>query len=208
MTVMGTLLFIVGGGKLGESTDSGTNWSIVPVDNLGSPVAVQCFATDGKNIFVGSPSGVLLSIDTGKNWRPVNDGLYYKNVAIMGVFDTLLFAGMSNVPIQTSSLYMRSIPEMVPPKNAVQPVPVTVRDTIAIYPNPATGLVTIFAGSTPIERVSVLNVLGVEVLTLDKPGGMSSNSEITLDLSKLPSGTYFLRIQTAAGSVLRKVVRE
>jgi hypothetical protein len=52
----------------------------------------------------------------------------------------------------------------------------------------------------------VLSVLGVEVLTLDKPGGLSS--EITLDLSQLPSGTYFLRIETSAGSVLRKVVRE
>jgi len=77
-------------------------------------------------------------------------------------------------------------------------------DTIAIYPNPASGAVTIFAGGTSIYGVRVRNVLGEQVL--DMPSLHESN--ITLDLSKLPSGTYFLQIETEIGVALRKVIRK
>jgi hypothetical protein len=53
--------------------------------------------------------------------------------------------------------------------------------------------------------VSVLSVLGVETGAGFRGPG---SGQITLDLSQLPSGTYFLRIETSAGSVLRKIVRE
>jgi hypothetical protein len=77
-------------------------------------------------------------------------------------------------------------------------------DSIEVYPNPAAGIVTILSGGTSILGVSILNVLGEAVLDIPN----LRESDITLDISKLPSGTYFLRIQTSNGSVLRKVVRE
>jgi hypothetical protein len=196
-----------GGTGVSLSSDSGKNWKQVGLTNR----KVHALAVSGTNLFAGTDSGVFVSVDSGANWRNVSDVVLSRgndfNTTLLVVFDTFLFAAVDISPTNGSHVAMRPISEMVPPKSAVQEKPLAA-DTLAIYPNPATGVITIFAGSTTIERVSVLSVLGVEMLTLDKPGGMSYNSEITLDLSQLPSGTYFLRIVTAEGSVLRKVIHE
>ncbi len=204
MTTMGSLLFITGGGNVIESTDSGTQWVPVAVDSGGTvPETVNVLVTDGKNLFAGTTKGVYFSMDIGKHWFPGNQGLTYLNVDALGVFDTLLFV---NTPASGGAYYtaMRSIPEMTDTSQAgvVQTLPPG--DTIEIYPNPATGMVTIIAGGTSILGITVLNVLGENVLALPN----LRESEISLDLSKFPSGTYFLQIQTASGTVIRKLVKE
>ena len=209
MTVMDSLLFITAtiGGSVIESTDSGSHWNTITVDTAGESEGVVALATDGRNLFAGTyGSGVLLSTNIGKTWRAVNTGFSTSfspfRVYTMGVFDTLLFVDLLATNSQTYNLYARSIPEMAndTTKSVVQIS--TVSDTIAIYPNPATGTVTILSGGISLLGVNVLNVLGEDVL--DMPN--LRESDITLDVSKLPSGTYFVQIETANGSVLRKVV--
>ncbi len=207
-----------GNGKLVESADSGIQWVAITVDSVGIPETVNCLATDGKNLFVGTPTGFLVSTDTGKDWTAKNDSITYQDiyhdnlkatedVVAIGVFDTLVFADVlyNRSPNGVSSYYLfdRSISELTKPDSTASVVQ-TMRpgDTIEIYPNPATGIVTISSGGTFIEGLSVLNVLGEDVL--DVPNEHAS--DLMLDLSKLPSGTYFLQIQTANGSVLRKIV--
>ncbi len=204
MTTMVSEIFITGGGKVIESTDSGSHWSPVAVDSGGSvPETVNVLVTDGKNLFAGTTKGVYLSMDTGKTWLPENQGLTYLNVDALGVFDTLLFV---NTPAAYPLYYtaMRSIPEMTDTSQAsvVQQLPPG--DTMEIFPNPATGMVTIMAGGTSILGITVLNVLGQNVLALPN----LRESEISIDLSKLPSGTYFLEIQSTSGLVVRKIVKE
>ncbi len=204
MTTMDSLLFITGGGNVIESTDSGSHWTPVAVDSGGSvPETVNVLVSDGKNLFAGTTKGVYFSMDTGKHWLAGNQGLTYLNVDALGVFDTLLFV---NTPASGGAYYtaMRSIPEMTDTSQAgvVQQLPPG--DTIEIYPNPATGMVTIMAGGTSILAITVLNVLGENVLALPN----LHESEISLDLSKLPSGTYFLQIQSTGGTVIRKIVKE
>jgi hypothetical protein len=220
MTVMGSLLFIVSNtGKLAESTDSGTQWSMVSVDSAGVPETVNCVATDENNLFVGTPTGVLVSIDTGKDWIAKNDSIagFYRfpnatptvDVMQISVFDTLLFADVLYTPEPgaSSSYYLIDCPiseltKTDSPASVVQALPSG--DTIEVYPNPAAGIVTILSGGTSILGVSVLNVLGEAVLNLPN----LRESDISLDISKIPSGTYFLRIETANGIILRKIVKE
>jgi hypothetical protein len=214
MTVMDSLLFIVSStGQLAESTDSGSDWTTIPVDTAGVPIKVNVLATDGKNLFAGTPAGLLVSTDIGQDWTPQNYGLDYDyvfgggfhlsyNIDAIVVFDTLLFADVqySN---GTGYLSYRPISEMTA-KAAVQEVSL-LSDSLMIYPNPASGLITILAGGTNILGVSVLNVLGSETGAGFRGPG---SGKVDLDLSKLPSGTYFLQIETAKGTVMRKVVRE
>ncbi len=184
--------------------DSGTQWGPVAVDSGGTvPETVNVLVSDGKNLFAGTTKGVYFSMDTGKHWLAGNQGLTYLNVDALGVFDTLLFV---NTPASGGAYYtaMRSIPEMTDttPASVVQSS--QPGDTIESYPNPATGMVTIMAGGTSILAITVLNVLGENVLSLPN----LRESDISLDISKLPSGTYFLQIKTTSGTVIRKIVKE
>jgi hypothetical protein len=192
---MGSLLFIVNDSVI-ESTDSGTTWS--KLSNIGN---VNALATDGKNLFAATAKGVSVSTDTGVTWTLHNEGIVSGAMAnVIAVFDTVVFVQVSNG--SGNFTYVRPIREMVGSTGAVQAT-LPVRDTLLVYPNPLTGLVTI-RGSYEIEQVSVMNVLGVRELTLPCRG----EPEVTLNLSALPSGTYFLRIETAKGSVMRKVVKK
>ena len=202
--VMGSLIFASHGSIL-RSVDSGTTWTQITIPRR----TVHTLAASASYLFTGTDSGVFISVDSGANWRNISDGLTakvkgtYPNAISLIVFDTLLFVDI-DAGDGLGYTVARSIPEITKDTTADvvqarQPV-----DAIEIYPNPARGLVTIFASGTSIFGISVLNVLGVDML--DLPNQHEPN--LTLDLSKLPSGTYFLRIITERGIVLRKIVKE
>jgi photosystem II stability/assembly factor-like uncharacterized protein len=195
-----------GGLGIFRSTDSGANWTQFAL----AKDSVYALASHGKYLFAGTDSGVFVSSDSGI-WKNVSDNMgaqpgYYPKVRLLAVLDTQLFAFVDagyQDPLEFGYVTARPFSEMegTSAVRAASPQP---SDTIELYPNPATGLVTILAGGTNILGVSVLNVLGEDML--DMPN--VRESDITLDLSKLPSGTYFVQIQTGNGSVLRKVIRE
>jgi hypothetical protein len=203
--IIDTTIFAAGDG-LQRSTDSGATWSVV---DGRSELAI---ATDGKNLFAGTfDTGVLVSTDLGASWRAVNEGIRNNGsqhwVGALAVFDTLLYANFSgsrgNPNTRDWFTCHRPISEMVDSTaSVVEQIPVG--DSIEIYPNPASGIVTIISGGTSIFGVSVLNVLGEDVL--DMPS--LREADISLDLSKLPAGTYFFKIQTSSGTQLRKITIE
>jgi len=210
MTVMDSLLFVIGGGKVIKSTNLGLDWVPITVDTAGETETVSALVTDGKNLFVGtSHSGIFLSRDSGTTWKAINDSLpisfYPLHVTAMGVFDTLLFADLVSSDGGTYNLFVRSIKELADTgKNDVQSVSQPPADTLEVFPNPALGIVTIRSGSTSILGVNVLNLLGENVLEVPN----TYQSELALDISKLASGTYLLRIQTSNGIAFRKIVKE
>ena len=71
---------------------------------------------------------------------------------------------------------------------------------LAPYPNPAAGRATLsytLPASGPV-RIAVYNVLGQEVAVLAQGEARAGRVERHVDLSRLPSGSYFVRL-TAAG---------
>jgi len=201
--VIDTIIFAAspsGAEGIAYSTDSGGTWKTINFPHL-----VTALATDGKNLWAGTmDSGVYVSTDNGKNWRNVSEGLrYFLQVTAMAVYDTMMIVATVSPGSQNYWQAWRPIREMANPPSAVKPF-VQVSDTISVYPNPASDQITIFSGGMSIYAVRVLNVLGEGVLDMPKV----NESEISLDLSKLPSGTYFLQIQTSNGIVLRKVIKE
>jgi hypothetical protein len=176
------------------SNDSGATWSV-----FNTTFNAARLATDGTHLFVGGTNGIYLLNDDG-TWT--NEGgdaaLSGKPVVAMGVFDTTLFADFFINPAY--KLYSRSIPEMTT-KGAVANI--VSQDTLAVYPNPSGNFITIDGGSQALREVSVLNVLGATVLRQE-----GHSNSLMLDLSKLPSGTYYLVISRITGVVVRKVIRE
>jgi len=73
---------------------------------------------------------------------------------------------------------------------------------IAIYPNPATDHVTVDGKTLTIHEFRLINPLGQTVM-LQNP----QSNTVTIDLAGMAPGTYILQVETAAGSVLRKIVK-
>ncbi|MCL2511837.1 MAG: Ig-like domain-containing protein, partial [Bacteroidales bacterium] len=76
-------------------------------------------------------------------------------------------------------------------------------EDIMVYPNPTSGEITIENGELKIENVEIFDIMGKKITFNFQLSTFNS-----IDLSHLPTGVYFLRIQTESGIVVRRVVKQ
>ena len=81
---------------------------------------------------------------------------------------------------------------------------ITKENTVNIIPNPATNQFTIENSQLRINAIHIYNVLGEEVLKLER----IANSEKAIDISTWKAGVYFVEVETEKGVVRKKVVKE
>ncbi len=79
----------------------------------------------------------------------------------------------------------------------------TALEQIALSPNPTNGIVAV-EGVPVSAQVQVMNVLGVAVQQMAR----TMESDLTIDLSTLAAGTYYVRIASGNGITTKKVVKE
>jgi len=206
--VIGTQFF-AGGKGVFRSTDSGQSWTSIGLTNR----TVSELTAYRTYLFAGTDSGVFVSLDTGMHWRNVSEGLTTRSghpldARHLAILDTTLFVDVytgSDFGFTYGYVAKRPISEMIDStQSAVAEGPSISLDSILVYPNPLSNRVTIASGGASLMQVNVLNVLGVDLM--DIPSGRES--EVTLDLSHLSKGTYFLRVLTEKGYTLRKIVKE
>ena len=65
----------------------------------------------------------------------------------------------------------------------------------AVYPNPSKGIFRLVANA-PIDKVDIYSVNGSLVKTLLYNG----NNEVSIDLSSVGKGVYFVKVYTAGGN--------
>ncbi|GEM_PF-1109190 len=88
-------------------------------------------------------------------------------------------------------------------KNTTLGLEDNVVDSFEAFPNPTRDTWTINSRNTPIESISVYNILGKQVLAL-KP----NKEQVTIDASSLKSGIYFARINTLSGNGSVKLIKQ
>ena len=78
-------------------------------------------------------------------------------------------------------------------------------EKISVYPNPTNGLLTIGISDMQFSDMRLFDMMGRQI-----PIGQSEigQSEIRINISHLPSGAYFLKMQTASGELVQKVIKE
>lgn len=92
------------------------------------------------------------------------------------------------------------------PTKANQPNSVTeeVQMVDALYPNPTTGKFSVtFSKALKNVGISITDVNGKEVLHLKGNG-----YKIDFNLSSIPAGTYFIRINDSGNIITKKVVKQ
>jgi hypothetical protein len=80
--------------------------------------------------------------------------------------------------------------------------------TLRITPNPATNhtRVLFYIPSNSQVRISLCSLLGDEVLPSEQAGFLAGNHEVTLDVSSLSRGVYFLTMFVNETRIVRKII--
>jgi len=76
---------------------------------------------------------------------------------------------------------------------------------ITVYPNPTTGELRIKNYELRIDGIEIFDVYGRKVSSHHL---IVSSSHHLINISHLPSGIYFIKIETAKGTVTKKVIKE
>ena len=87
---------------------------------------------------------------------------------------------------------------------AAEPPPASpVSGTLAVWPNPARGVVTVAfdLGAPTSVRLALYDVLGREVALLHEGARGAGRHRVALDTSGLPRGTYLVRLQAESVSL-------
>jgi len=73
---------------------------------------------------------------------------------------------------------------------------------IQLFPNPTSGTLTVTSVQSPIIRIEVCDLAGRTMTFTD-----TDSNTVRMDLSELAAGIYFVRVQTEAGTVTKRVVK-
>jgi hypothetical protein len=82
-------------------------------------------------------------------------------------------------------------------------------DDIMVYPNPATSEFVVQSGKFKVERIEIYNVVGERVFQRALTPGPSPSGEgsVSVDVSSLGEGIYFVKVFDGERSVVKRFVK-
>lgn len=173
------------------SSDYGNTW-ILKSNSLIN-LTINSIFIDGLNIIVGTSNGILKSNNNGNSWEDISFGLSNRKVLSIAINNTYAFVGTAG-----SSVWKRPLNELI---TNIEPSP---EYLINIYPNPVSAKLTIETKDlTKGSILSILNINGQELINQQL-----NDSKTQIDVSKLTSGIYFVKIINDGIIEIRKVIKE
>jgi gingipain R len=192
-----------------EMTDT---WEI-----FGDPTLVVKTNDYGAIICTGNLANIPInatSFSVGCNTNGADACLYYKGEilatakVIAGVanfnFTSAITDTMANVFL-TVTKYNHT-PFLSTYAIANYPLAITnfdLQNTVSIYPNPATEMIVIESQSNILE-VQIISNVGATIKTKT----ISNSKKVNCNLNTLASGQYIIKIKTAGGDVVKKLVKK
>lgn len=165
-------------------------------------------SADGKTVvgffrsFPGSPTGGegfvwsqekgLMNLNTYVSSFGIDLGNYVLALPLAISADGMKIVGVARTPNFKTYGFMVDLTSYLATGNN------TAKSDIKIYPNPAKDILNI-ANAKNIKNVDVINMLGQKVAS-------ANNSQV--DISKLPKGTYIVRVTDATTTTTHKIVKE
>lgn len=182
--------YIAYGPDLYYGPNHAQNWiKTKPIDPNLNILSFWALKIVGDYVIVSlSGYGVFLSPDKGVTWKPINDGLDTESMAQWSDFiqigDYIYCYGskFSMAAGDIHAIYRAKLEDLIS-----TPYETPVSSLFEIAPNPSYGWLTIRNYSGSDFEFTVTNLLGGVALSGRFTGGR-------MDVSRLPAGTYFLRI--------------
>ena len=79
---------------------------------------------------------------------------------------------------------------------------------LSIYPNPASTYLQVSSEKLKVESVFIYDIYGRTALNnVIASGGVKQSNNLTIDITVLIKGIYFIKIQTSSGSLVKKFVK-
>ncbi|MDC8005447.1 T9SS type A sorting domain-containing protein [Aureisphaera galaxeae] len=155
---------------------------------------------DNNGLYIGLKNGVYYTDDTRSDWVYFSDGLPSIPVTDLKInyVNNDLYAGTDGRGIWVSPVCgdCTLSNENVEDDSFLG---------IAIVPNPTKGIVSIRAEPNGLTGVEVLDVAGK---IMYQSLNMNSRINFDLDISRFNAGVYFVRINTAFGTVTKRIIKE
>lgn len=186
-----------------KTTDGGATWTqITPLDpNMGlndiAPITgtswfASCGAGTGNTVIsYSSDQGLTWNSWGGSNIQYLNLDFVSNSIGWAGSFSSTVAAQQGIFKYSGTPL---SVNEAVSPR------------VVDIYPNPSSGLVTI---NLPVAKhgaeISVINTLG-QVVRTAKATAVTTGETLTMDLSALEKGVYFVNIVANGERSSKKII--
>jgi hypothetical protein len=189
--------YVFVGTKLGGIYRAPGDCSVWQQCNSGLPPypIVTSMAVYQQYLFAGiydvqNTSGkIFVSADNGNQWEELGLGLPNHSWEAMLVYGNDLYAG--------SGLGVWKFP-----LNSMTREEFEIGARCRIYPNPGYGVINV-ESDADVVSAEVVNMMGEVLLAEDVP---SSTQNLTLNLSGLSSGIYFIRVQTNHGCCMEKLI--
>lgn len=186
--------------RLYRSEDSARTW-VETEGQLARPPVMPVAGPDGA-LYVATDDEVYLSRDGARTWELAMTGLPEASWAIGVDSSGLIYAGTRYLPVYRAEFVTTSVP--IVEADAVESHRSRLRIE-RIGPNPATDRITLTivsgndnASTGTTERMEIADAVGriVATITFERDG---STTAVPVDVSGLPSGIYFVRVEGGGG---------
>ena len=160
-----------------------------------SPIALNATATSGLPVHYTSSNPGVAYID-GENLFFAGEGDATVTATQPGNY--LFFAAQPvTKPVITPSGHN-------PGTDGIEEAASIQQSAVSVYPNPTAGLVYVKTDGKPNTSITIHNSMGVRARTEQTTTG---SSQMTLDLSTLPAGVYYLTVKSGETTTRHKVIK-
>ena len=185
------------GNKVFKTVNGGATWTNFSGTLPNIPADALVLQKNTNDIlYIGTDFGVYYRNGTMNDWVAFNTGL--PNV-IVDELEINYNAGIIRAATYGRGLWQAPL---LNPVSVQEPAP---QLSFTVFPNPSKGTVHIGGNGKSIRSVRVSNVLGEEVYRMDTA---NCGTDISIDLSALKAGVYFVKVESSAGNFTSRIVLE
>lgn len=184
--------------RVHETSDGGRTWVL----DTAIPRLTQVYYSKDEDALFGIARYNALEVtrDHGKTWQWLNDSVFTgagtNGYLYRSVYD-LVVDGQGNLFINQDNMPYR----LAKPLNTVRQ-PIAIGNEIALYPNPASTLIRL-RSQEPVLLRGIYNILGQQQQASSTTS--SARTELSIDLTALRPGQYFLRLQQGNSIVSKQI---
>ncbi len=184
--------------KVFVSIDGGTTWIDYKFNLPNFSSLALVWDDNGEDgLYLGMDYGMFYIDNTFAEWQPYNTNL--PNVIVneleINSDDGKIYAGTYGRGLWASSI----VPHILDTESFLT------SEDVQLYPNPAFDKITFNFNKGTEADFSVYNLLGK--LVIYQPNVSISQSH-AIDVSKLNNGVYFVRINSDAGTITKKIIKK